>query len=1207
MRPKFLEIEGLQSFREMQTIDFDSLGETGLFGIFGPTGSGKSTVLDAITFVLYGKVKRAERGTQGIINTGRKTAKVSFTFELFKGNGRKTYRVERTYQRKKGSENSCEPKIARLIEVTAAGEMPLCDRAKEVGNSIEELLGLSHDDFTRAVVLPQNSFQEFLRLDNAKKRDMLERIFYLEEYGRQLQEKLSGKITALKSRVAKVRGALSMLEDASDQALAETVKALESAALEKKQVEKEQHELEAQFNETKEVWQLVQSLDQIRKKEQQHLFIQEEIRDKRILLEKAGKADGLLEMIVREKLLSGKFAETVKGLEEVSSRMPLVAVGLEETRGKYDGLKKEAEVEKPRLVALKTRLSDALGFKTELNKLEIKINELSAEGVKLQESITLKNKNLLRETGEVDAAEQKIKLLKEQMEPLKTDPEKRYKLQEGVRLENEVESLGRNVGNFQKKIASLNKIINAREEKSQAIIYAREKAEKAVEVLNLEKQKHEEAKPEDRPTALKYREGVYQLQTTLDVLKLKKSELEAIQGKIRHIQALSAQNAEKLGNQEEKRRKAGVFYEQCRLRKEKAVKELEKNTAYLLSKNLQEGAPCPVCGSEHHPSPAVQSEGTEQALLEQQLTGAEKNLSAAEKALKDAENNCLITSEQLKSLDEQGRQLTAELAAKNAEYEEAAQKLPAGLRELELPRLSSELAKMNTAGAEKLRAFDEWEEKMDELKSNLLKLGDKLSAYKVEENGMLAELKVNLENREQMENELQEALRVYNEKLQQYRLFLDTFKIKSGSHELKRLAENDRKINRLQREMEKMQELLGKKRVFMEEQREEVSALSRKSIKVEADRNNYLKQREEKVQRLKALAGDLHIEDEIARIKQKLEEYVNLDRQYAERLKDLEREYHHLLSQQTTLENQKKIYAESLEGEQKQLESVLLERGFVDRCEVEKSILPQEKQEALRAEISRYDETAKEIETEKKVLLKKLDSRNINKEEWEMVSSAFQEKNSARVACVSRYEVARNTLEFIKNKHDKWVVLQQSFRALTHKLGLFEQIQKLLRAEKGKENSFIDFIAEERLRYVAAKASETLGLMTKYKYGLELDSEAGFIIRDNANGGVHRMVTSLSGGETFLTSLSLALALSEQIQLKGQSPLEFFFLDEGFGTLDNDLLDMVMDSLERLSRKERVIGLISHVPELRSRMARRLIVEPPSYTGAGSRVKIEKG
>ena len=62
MRPKLLEIEGLQSFKELQRIDFETLSETGLFGIFGPTGSGKSTILDAITFALYGRVERASRG-----------------------------------------------------------------------------------------------------------------------------------------------------------------------------------------------------------------------------------------------------------------------------------------------------------------------------------------------------------------------------------------------------------------------------------------------------------------------------------------------------------------------------------------------------------------------------------------------------------------------------------------------------------------------------------------------------------------------------------------------------------------------------------------------------------------------------------------------------------------------------------------------------------------------------------------------------------------------------------------------------------------------------------------------------------------------------------------------------------------------------------------------------------------------------------------
>lgn len=171
---------------------------------------------------------------------------------------------------------------------------------------------------------------------------------------------------------------------------------------------------------------------------------------------------------------------------------------------------------------------------------------------------------------------------------------------------------------------------------------------------------------------------------------------------------------------------------------------------------------------------------------------------------------------------------------------------------------------------------------------------------------------------------------------------------------------------------------------------------------------------------------------------------------------------------------------------------------------------------------------------------------------------------------------------------------------------MYDQIQRLLKASHGKDNSFIDYIAEERLRYIAAKASTMLQVMTRQRYTLELDAESGFIVRDDANGGIHRAVSTLSGGETFLTSLSLALALSEQIQLKGQSPLEFFFLDEGFGTLDQKLLDLVMDSLERLCSESRVIGIISHVPEVRQRIGRCLIVTPPTFEGTGSIVRMEK-
>ena len=128
--------------------------------------------------------------------------------------------------------------------------------------------------------------------------------------------------------------------------------------------------------------------------------------------------------------------------------------------------------------------------------------------------------------------------------------------------------------------------------------------------------------------------------------------------------------------------------------------------------------------------------------------------------------------------------------------------------------------------------------------------------------------------------------------------------------------------------------------------------------------------------------------------------------------------------------------------------------------------------------------------------------------------------------------------------------------------------------------------------------------MTKGRYVLEIDDNLNFVIRDNYNGGLRRSIKTLSGGETFLTSLALALALSSQIQLKGSAPLEFFFLDEGFGSLDSELLDIVMESLEKLHSEKLSVGIISHVEELKNRVPVKLLVTP-NDGGNGSKISIE--
>ncbi len=1206
MRPRLLEIEGLQSFRERQKIDFNSLGETGLFGIFGPTGSGKSTVLDAITFALYGKVKRAERGTQGIINTGMETAKVSFAFELLKDGFRKNYRVERTYQRKKGSDNSCEPKVARLIEITEDGEIPVCDKASEVSASIEDLIGLSHDDFTRAVVLPQNSFQEFLVLDSAKKRDMLERIFYLDDYGKNLWDKLNRKITALKYKIDILSGELTAYSDATADALAEAQGAFGTAASEREAAERELKLLETRYNESREVWQLVRELDVVEGREKEQTAHQEETAGKRKMLEGAIKAEGTLDIIHKSRETASKLEDTEKQLKAVLDSLPDIGERLSGIRQKYEAIKTEAAARQPDLLEQRARFSEALGVKAELAVIQSRFIDSQTLSGKLKSEIHSRNGIVLKEENDLKALEQKLDRLHLDTEALKTPPDYRQKLQEGSKLEMEVESAVRSMEESRNKAEELRGIVRRLEEKANEVKNHLASSQSVLDEAEAEMQKHGAVKPENREEIQKDREELNKLKSAADILRFRKEEADSLISRMEMQQSKHKSLAQVAENLEEVKAGALEVFERCRDLLEQKNREMDRNTAYLLSMNLVEGEPCPVCGSAHHPHPASGENAVSISELELQIKEARTQLANAEKTLKEVERAALAAEEQVKSAADQMELVQKDLEKKLGEYEHQKSSFPENLSGLEPDQLDRELEKLDDLNAARFTALDAWEKKLEEYKSRVQMLKNKLAEERLTEKGLHTELKVNTANLDQAETVLAEQNRAFGNKQQGYSGFLQQYKIGSAVAELNRIMENDRKIDLLQKEAAGIRESVAEKRKRLEKSKEELSALGNSLISAEADVKNLSEQKIGKALKLKEMAGDADIEAEIRNIGQKLEGYALLEKQYREELELLEKQHNELLNRKSTLENQHDIYSNAYHNEEAKLNADLLEKGFACIEAVEKAILSEEARKSLAEEIKEKERAWTNLQAQKDLLLKKLNSRNITDEEWNSISSGFQQQAALKEECVSRCEVAKSNLKHIKGKHEKWIELNGRHTELTKKYGLLDTIGKLLRADRGKDNSFIDYIAEERLAYVAAKASETLGAITGYKYALELDTDAGFIIRDNANGGVHRMVNSLSGGETFLTSLSLALALSEQIQLKGQSPLEFFFLDEGFGTLDVGLLDTVIDSLERLSSKERVIGLISHVPELKGRMARRLIVDPPSMQGDGSRVRIEK-
>ena len=149
MKPIYLEFCGINSFSEKTQIDFRALLSGGVFGIFGNTGSGKSTILDCIHLALYGVIERAGRSVD-YINYREEEAYVVFDFELTTEGVRRAYRVRRERKRKNASNK------ASLWEYTAENKLlAIAEGARDVDAAIEKIVGLEFNDFKMCIALPQ--------------------------------------------------------------------------------------------------------------------------------------------------------------------------------------------------------------------------------------------------------------------------------------------------------------------------------------------------------------------------------------------------------------------------------------------------------------------------------------------------------------------------------------------------------------------------------------------------------------------------------------------------------------------------------------------------------------------------------------------------------------------------------------------------------------------------------------------------------------------------------------------------------------------------------------------------------------------------------------------------------------------------------------------------------------------------------------------
>lgn len=209
MIPVQLTIEGLYSYQERQIIDFKNLTDAGLFGIFGAVGSGKSSVLEAISFALYGETERLnmrDKRAYNMMNLKSNSSYIEFDFINYES---KLFRATRDFRRNSKKFEDVKPYSVTFYENIEGKWIPLDH------SNAEMIIGLSYSNFKRTIIIPQGQFKEFLELGAADRTNMMKEIFNLQQYD--LQNNVSTLNAKNRSELDQLEGQLRGFEEVSEE------------------------------------------------------------------------------------------------------------------------------------------------------------------------------------------------------------------------------------------------------------------------------------------------------------------------------------------------------------------------------------------------------------------------------------------------------------------------------------------------------------------------------------------------------------------------------------------------------------------------------------------------------------------------------------------------------------------------------------------------------------------------------------------------------------------------------------------------------------------------------------------------------------------------------------------------------------------------------------------------------------------------------
>ena len=470
MRPIWMKLKGLNSFLETQEVDFEQLTSQGLFGIFGPTGSGKSSILDGISLALYGTTAR---NSTNFINVNTDKASVEYLFSV-KTKRERRYLVSRSFKRSK--EGSIRSDGAKLVELEATGQKILADRVGTVNEACREILGLSREDFFRTVVLPQGKFSEFLKLEGMERNKMLERLFHLEQYGEHLVALVKNRVQQWDGQKLEKEGALSRYAQVSEEQIAELRKQEQEIQEALKKNEEKQKTVQAQLEEAKAVAEYQKEYEKLLQEAQVLADRKEEMELLGQNIRQAEIANGLVPWLLEARETRAQAVQQEQEKERFYSKWKERQEQLEQAELQKKETEERSQKEQPKLQLQIELLNQAMALEEERREEEKNGLIQEQKRVENQEKLQDANKKMEGLLADIEHKRQQREALLTQLQEIAVPADMIQAAAEGDRVTRELEQAEKQKQNLQKKAKRAEKDWETGNQKQQEI--SRKKQEK---------------------------------------------------------------------------------------------------------------------------------------------------------------------------------------------------------------------------------------------------------------------------------------------------------------------------------------------------------------------------------------------------------------------------------------------------------------------------------------------------------------------------------------------------------------------------------------------------------------------------------------------------------------------------------------------------------------------------------------------------------